>query len=85
MLGVGIFSSVKVSHILVKEVDLVLLKEFLKSNYGRLKIVNGLNPDEALTILMKRNSQILVADLHTVSDFINTSVEECYKLVRKFQ
>lgn len=77
------FLEFDLSDLPISSIDLELLQKFLIINYERIKDVNDITVDEAMTRLLEKDDNILVADLHSVSDFVNESVEESYRVILK--
>lgn len=75
------FLEFDLSNLLVEEINIEHLKSFLKKNYDRLKFVKDITDEEAMDMFLKKKNNIKVADLPTISEFINKCVDYCNEMI----
>lgn len=69
------------TNLSVEEIDEELLHIFLEESYERLKFVKDISDEEAMEKFLARKKDIKVADLPTISEFINKCVEYCFEII----
>ena len=77
------FLEFNLDNLLVEEINIDYLKKFLEKNYERLKFVKDITDEEAMEQFLKRKNDIKVADMSTISEFINKCVEYCFSFINE--
>lgn len=75
------FLEFDLSNLEVEEINLDYLKKFLEKNYERLKFVKDIKDEEAIEKFLQKKNDIKVADLPTISEFINKCVDYCNEFI----
>lgn len=79
------FTEADLSNLPVYGLDTNLLQKFLEITQERLTAIEKTSTKEILTELLKSEDKLLVADLYTISNFINECVEYCNQIIIELQ
>lgn len=77
------FLEFDLTNFIVEDIDIDCLKSFLEKNYERLKFVKTISDEEAMEQFLQKKKDIKVADLPTISEFINQCVDYCFDIINE--
>lgn len=77
------FLEFNLDNLLVEEIEIKCLKNFLNKNYERLSFLRTITDEEAMERFLQRKNDIKVADLPTTTEFINQCVNYCFKMINE--
>ena len=69
------------NDLLIDEVEKENLRVFLEESYERLKFIKDISDEEAMEQFLAKKKAIKVADLSTISEFINKCVDYCFEII----
>ena len=69
------------NDLLIDEVEKDNLSVFLEESYERLKFIKDISDEEAMEQFLAKKKEIKVADLPTISEFINKCVDYCFEII----
>lgn len=68
-------------NLIVDEINYDGLQMFLEQTYERLKFIKDISDEEAMEQFLQKKNDIKVADLPTISEFINKCVDYCFSII----